>query len=151
MPLTPSVLGGPPGAWDMEGLDIWRVQLSSQIRSPAPVCLFIHNPVILSLPVRYAVVTTIGLYVLNTSYTTQAVLSALPASFLRSRSRQVIVLPSTVHLLLLPLILQVTNSKGPFSEKPSLFPCVDSPSSQPPSGQLCIYLRACVLSLSPTP
>lgn len=55
----------------MEGLDIWIVQFSSP-------SLFMHNPGSLSVTVRYAV-TIRTVYVLNTSYTVQVVLSNLPA------------------------------------------------------------------------
>lgn len=84
MHLTPSVLGSSPGAWEHEGFG--HLEGSTFFPGLIPcICLFIHNPGVLLLPVRYAVVTIISLYVLNTSCSMQAVLSALPASFLCSK------------------------------------------------------------------
>lgn len=116
-------------------------------------CLFIHNPGILWLPVRYAVVTIISLYVLNTSYSTQAVLSALPASFLCSRRVFLTSDHPPLHSSLPspPTHPSSYNSAGPFSgETLPLFLCGFSFLTATLGAALYLHEGLCLI-LSPAP
>lgn len=106
-----------------------------------------------SVPVRHPVTIIISWYVLNTSYTIQAVLSSLRTLLCTELwipgmgSSPPVRPPPVVHRVHSLLLLRLQLKRPSLRETlpPS---CVDSPSLRSSQGPLSIYLSDCLISVS---